>query len=411
MLRWLIVAWFFGVSAASAQEPRILTSFPAEMTDAYQELWQAHAPKSALRILNKNTISAIEEIQRGNPRGFDLFWASSPEAFVILERAGAFAAPGTCGPDGPRAVEGFAVSSVGWARRRDSTLFMPGDWNDLLLPVYRDQIAMARPARSGTTHVLVEQMLQVRGWDEGWAYLLGLSGNLSTLTARSFGVPDGLVSHRFGIGLTLDFLALSRGEVLQFTYGRPMMTVTAQIGLLKHGTRTQDACDFVRLLLSPRGQQTLLAPKVSRVPLDPAVREAAADRLPSDMLAALRLPWLAYDAELSADRYWSVNALFDVMIADALEQRRDLWQRFRRLRGHAPNADLRRVATLLTTVPVSEAEAAAAARHPQPGLRLAPLVGLAPIERAVIDTWRAQGDDLLRQAAAELGRLEERYAP
>ncbi|GAA6203047.1 hypothetical protein NBRC116599_42730 [Aquicoccus sp. SU-CL01552] len=407
---WILV-WFFWNLAAVAQEPRILTSFPAEMTDVYQDLWEATVPGSRPQLLNKNTISAIEEIQRGNPRAFDLFWASSPEAFEILGREGALVAPGSCGVDGPAPVEGFAISSVGWARRRDSSLFMPGHWNDLLLPIYRDQIAMARPARSGTTHLLVEQMLQVRGWDDGWAYLLELAGNLSTLTARSFGVPDGLVNHRFEIGLTLDFLALSRGDVLQFQYGRPMMTTTAQIGLLKGGQQRQAACDFVRLLLSRPGQMALLAPQVARIPLDPDVREAAGDRLPPDMLSALRLSWLAYDPELSSDRYWAVNTLFDVMITDVLAERRDLWRRHHALPDAAPEAALREVAALLTAVPVSETRATELSKRSVTGLRSLPLVGLDAVERAAIETWRAQTADLLRQAEAELVHLEKRFAP
>ncbi|WP_157966368.1 ABC transporter substrate-binding protein [Oceanibium sediminis] len=389
----------------------MLTSFPREMTDVYQGLWQDAAQGSRLRILNKNTISAIEEIQRGNARAFDLFWASSPEAFELLERSGAFVEPGTCGQDGPAPVEGFAIFSVGWARRRDSTLFMPGDWNDLLLPLYRDQIAMARPARSGSTHLLVEQMLQVRGWEDGWAYLLELSGNLSTLTARSFGVPDGLVNHRFEIGLTIDFLALSRSDVLQFQYGRPIMTITAQVGVLKGGAYPAAACDFVRLLLSPEGQTALLDPQVARIPLDDDIRNAAADRLPSDMIAALRLPWLAYDPDLSADRYWAVNSLFDLMIADVLVTRRGLWHRHHRLHGTAPEDALRQVSALLTKVPVSEAEAREVAKLSGTGLRLVPQVGMEPKEREIIDNWRARSDALLEAADAALTRLEDRYAP
>lgn len=411
MIRGFIVTFFLSVSAAFAQEPRILTSFPAEMTDTFRKLWQAHAPGSDLRILNKNTISAIEEIQRGNPRGFDLFWASSPEAFVLLERAGAFAAPETCGPGGPDAVEGFAISSVGWARRRDSHLFMPGEWNDLLLPVYRDQIAMARPARSGTTHLMVEEMLQMRGWEDGWAFLLELSGNLSTLTARSFGVPDGLVNRRFGIGLTLDFLALSRGDVLQFHYGRPMMPVTAQIGVLNGGTQLDKACDFVHLLLARTGQHALLNPQVARIPVDHEVREMAADALPPDMLSALRLTWLAYDPQQSADRYWAVNTLFDLMIADVLVYRRDLWRRYHALEGRVPDVELRRAAGLLTRMPVGEAEATAVSGRLATGLRPVPLVGLDEGEREIIDSWRARGMALLEEADAALSHLEERPAP
>ena len=219
--------FLFAAHQASAQELKVLTSFPQDLADAYVAMWQQLEPETEISILNKNTVAGINEILRGNDRGFDLFWASSPEAFELLSRNGSFVDDAVCGEGGPTAIEPFALSSVGWARRTDSTLFMPAEWNDLLRPIYRDKIAMARPARSGSTHMLVEQLLLVRGWDDGWAYMLELAGNLSTLTARSYGVPDGVANARFEIGLTIDFLAQSQRDVLDFRYGRPIVLVPA----------------------------------------------------------------------------------------------------------------------------------------------------------------------------------------
>jgi len=96
-----------------ADELRILTSFPSGMTTAFEDLWAERFPQTEIRFLNKNTISAVEEVQRGNLRGFDLFWASSPEAFVLLGQTEEFAQPSTCGSEGLGSVEGFAISSVG----------------------------------------------------------------------------------------------------------------------------------------------------------------------------------------------------------------------------------------------------------------------------------------------------------
>lgn len=219
----LASVFLFLTPPLAAQDLRVLTSFPLDVSDAYVAMWDRIAPDAGIRVLNKNTVAGINEILRGNSRGFDVFWASSPEAFELLSRNNSFMDGAVCGADGPGAVEPFALSSVGWARRSDSSMFMPADWNDLLKPMYRDQVAMARPARSGTTHMMVEQLLLVRGWDDGWAYLLELAGNLSTLTARSYGVPDGVKNRRFEIGLTIDFLAQAQRDVVDFRYGRPIV--------------------------------------------------------------------------------------------------------------------------------------------------------------------------------------------
>jgi phosphoglycerate transport regulatory protein PgtC len=403
----VIVLWVAFPLAMRADELRILTSFPSGMTDAFEELWEERFPQTEIRFLNKNTISAVEEVQRGNMRGFDLFWASSPEAFVFLGRTDQFAPPSICGGDGPASVEGFAISSVGWARRTESELFMPGEWNDLLLPLYRDQIAMARPARSGTTHLLVEQILQMRGWDEGWAFLLELSGNLSTLTARSHGVPSGLLNDRFDIGLMIDFLAMSQGEALQFRYGRPTMIFAAQIGILAGGASTKAACDFVRLLLSRDGQMTLTDPRIRRTPIDPAIRSEVLARIPQDIATGLQLSWLDYDAQASANRYWAVNTLFDLMITDVLIERRSLWRRFFELEHRVPEKDLSNVRRLLTTVPASEGEAIDISNRSETGLRPAvqPLSG--SFERDVIDRWHRDVAAQLQSADVFLTRLEQ----
>jgi ABC-type Fe3+ transport system substrate-binding protein len=338
-------------------------------------------------VLSKNTIASIDEILRGNDRRFDIFWSSSPEAFEILNRQGAFVDGGLCGADRPSPVAAFALSSVGWARRIDSELFMPAEWNDLLRPIYRDRIAMARPARSGSTHVLVEQLLQVRGWDAGWAYLLELSGNLSTLTARSFGVPDGLLNARFDIGLTLDFLAQSQAETLNFRYGRPLVVIPAQIGILRNGLSPQAACDFVKLVLSREGQMLLLSPPISRVPYDPSVRAEFGDRLPADILNTLRLPWLSYNAATAADRYWVVKTIFDLMITENLDRRRNLWRRYHVLNDVMGSSELSEIRRLLTRVIIEEIEAASLPQV-ETGLRTTSLVQLGPNERQLTEDWR-----------------------
>ena len=397
--------FLFAAHQASAQELKVLTSFPQDLADAYVAMWQHREPETEISILNKNTVAGINEILRGNDRGFDLFWASSPEAFELLSRNGSFVDDAVCGENGPRATEPFALSSVGWARRTDSTLFMPAEWNDLLRPIYRDKIAMARPARSGTTHMLVEQLLLVRGWDDGWAYLLELAGNLSTLTARSYGVPDGLANARFEIGLTIDFLAQSQRDVLDFRYGRPIVLVPAQVGILKGGLASDKACDFVHMLLSRDGQLALLSPEISRIPYNASVRAEVETQLPDGIAEALRLSWLDYDAGITSDRYWAVNTLFDLLLTEVLVERRNFWRRFYELEPEVAQNDLRDVRSLLSTIPISEEEAIAATLSINAGERS--LAGIGTLDTTVIVEWRGRVTRLMHQIDVALRDLEQ----
>lgn len=397
--------------ALSAQpalsEPlRILTSMPPALTDPFIQGFRQRHPGAEVLVLNKNTNSGVDEITRGNQRGFDIFWASSPEAFALISQHQGFDAAGCDALPQKAGHASFALSSIGWARRADATLFMPGDWNDLLLPAYRGRIGMALPSRSGTSHMMVERFLQVRGWRQGWDYFLRLSENLSTLTSRSFGVIDGVKSDRFSIGLTIDFLAGTEAD-LDFRYGQPMMIFPAQIGRLAHGGAADLACDFAAYVLSDEGQRLLLDPGVGRIPASAAIRDAAGDRVPDPIRHAIRLAWQTYDADLAERRYWSVNALFDIFISDLLPQRRELWARLRALQDVAPAEDLARIERLLTALPVPEAEAMAPALNIRPG-RITDFTAMAEDQEDAHDRWVATAVTLLDQADAALTALERR---
>ena len=86
---------------------------------------------------------------------------------------------------------------------------VPNSWAELERPVYHGHVGMSAPSRSGTTHLTVETLLQGKGWKDGWAMWKNIAGNFNTVTARSFGVPDGVNSGQFGVGIVIDFFGLS----------------------------------------------------------------------------------------------------------------------------------------------------------------------------------------------------------
>ena len=84
MFRTLVFLLWLCSTQAHAHELRIITSFPPIVSDAYVALWKSQNPETDVLVLNKNTVAAIDEIARGNGRGFDVFMASSPEAFELI---------------------------------------------------------------------------------------------------------------------------------------------------------------------------------------------------------------------------------------------------------------------------------------------------------------------------------------
>lgn len=372
----------------AAQELRILTSYQDDVVAPVVEAFQEQHPAVKIRVLNKNTNAALDEMLAGNDRQFDLFWASAPEAFVVLEHGGRVVDLGY----GPYAD--FAWSAVGWtwkaARTAAGEFPVPQDWNDLLHPEYAQGIAMSHPMRSGTMHSLIETILQDRGWQAGWAWVLELAGQLNTISARSFGVLEGVEKGDFKVGLSIDFLALTRSNNgLVFRYGRPVIMIPARIAALQGGAQPELAKAFIKFLLSEQGQRILLRSDIRRIPIHPRVRAELEESLHPEVRAALNFSWSRYDPQLAARRYWEVNQIFEAFVARDLLLRRELWRRLRTLQ-HAAPAETRRIRRLLTWMPLAEHQARSTLK-----------------DRATLLEWSARSHAILRDAEALIRRLEQ----
>lgn len=392
---------------AAADVLRILTSLPPATTDPFVQAMQEQNPGLEVLVLNKNTVAAVEELLRGNARSFDVFWASAPEAFEILSRADGFASGNACDAAGASGYAPFAISSIGWTVSATGSLAVPSRWDDLLDAAYEGQIGMAPPSRSGTMHMLAERFLQVRGWDDGWAFFLTLSRNLSTVTSRSFAVTDGVRSGRFGVGLTIDFLAGTSQPELVFYYGRPAMLFPAQIGVLTGAGDATLGCTFVSLVVGDEGQRLLLEPDIGRIPVSEAIRQEAGDLIPSEITTALRTRWLEYNAGLASDRFWAVNVLFDLAITDRLDERRALWNRLEALRGVAPVLEIDRIASQLKRLPITENEVLNLERGPAVS-RVMELTDLPGPQRAVIRNWEERIAGQLAAVEGAIAAMEGR---
>jgi phosphoglycerate transport regulatory protein PgtC len=384
-LSFLTIALCGTLPAVEAKELHILTSYEADFVSPFLAEFSNRYPDITIFHLNKNTNAAVDEVIRGNARQFDIFWASSSEAFELLDEYARLKNLGF------GAHSDFAYSAVGWAWKSNMDISPPQDWNDLLDLAYSGRITMSHPMRSGTTHSLIETILQDRGWEAGWAYLLQLSGQLKSISARSFGVLEGL-GDRHDIGLTIDFLALQRADQnVLFRYGRPIIITPARIAALEGGKNPDAAQLFIGFLLSPDGQRILLRPDIRRIPIDDEIRAELAESLIPELRAALAFSWSRYDPELARKRYWQVNEVFNTFIARDFLRRRDLWRRLNELEGRAVQ-DRAMITQILTHMPVTEA-----------GLRLS-VPG-----RNTLLSWQAESRRLLdaaevRLIAAELRR-------
>jgi ABC-type Fe3+ transport system substrate-binding protein len=325
----------------------VLTSYPESFYAPFVEAFSAQS-NARVCVTNKNTIALIRHVRERRRPVADVIWASSPVAFSVLDTQGLLArrpdlvepaeAFGGIAVDAPNGTRfGFALSELGvmWKPER---VYQPApdDLAALAQGRFRGRIGMSSPARSGTTHLFVETVLQRLGWRDGWALLSRLGGNLATVTARSFGVRDGVANDRFAFGVGIDFLAKARehGQApIAFRALVPGLLFPASAALTLAGADNPRASGFVVFLRSDIGQNLLLRPAIARIPVRTGLRERAMGERGADASTAEAradaVP--VFDADLAARRLPVVAALFDEMITYRHLELAELWSQIDRL--------------------------------------------------------------------------------
>ncbi|EPJ44835.1 MAG: hypothetical protein OFPI_38730 [Osedax symbiont Rs2] len=312
----------------------ILTSFSEQVSAKLASGYQRIHPEVRVRFLHKKTPAALTHLQMQMQPRPDLIMASAVDAMDWLSRAGQLQPLNT---DDRINYTPFAYSGYGFMWHsgylQQYQLDSPNSWQQLLQPKYQGHIAMSSPIRSGTTHVMVEMILQEKGWREGWAYIQQLAGNLATITARSFGVSQGIVRQRFGIGLVIDFFAFSaaaKQPKIGFSYSSPTTFLPVSIGIVTETPAAEQARGFVRYLLSDGGQKSLLSAVISRYPINSDLLRQQPEHILSQHRRQQRYT-LDYDHKLAVRRYHLVNALFEYSITYRLAFLQRAWNTVYRL--------------------------------------------------------------------------------
>ncbi|HEY6368580.1 MAG TPA: extracellular solute-binding protein, partial [Candidatus Binatia bacterium] len=296
--------------SAAAKEVVIVTSFPKELFETFKKTFEGKHPGITVVINSKQTNAGVTYLRetKAKPEA-DIFWVSAPDAFQTLESDGLLEKydppkeimariPAKIGnfpihdPDGK--YFGFAISGYGlmWNKNyvKAHKLPAPKEWTDLINPRYQGHLVISAPSRSGTTHLTVETILQAYGWEKGWALLLNSGGNMGTITERSFGVPEAVISGQYGIGVVIDFFGLSgiaSGQPVEFVYPSLTSVVPASVGIVKGGPNPDNARAFVNYLLSEAGQTVLFLPEIARLPVIPELYAQAPKDYPNPFKKSL----------------------------------------------------------------------------------------------------------------------------
>lgn len=334
-------------TSAAARDVVIVTSFPKELFETYKKTFEAKHPGTTVVINSKQTNAGVTYLRetKAKPEA-DIFWVSAPDAFQTLDADGLLEKyappkeimsriPAKIGnfpihdPDGK--YFGFAISGYGlmWNKNylKAHKMTPPKEWTDLVHPRYYNHLIISAPSRSGTTHLTVETILQAYGWEKGWALLLNAGGNMGSITERSFGVPEAVISGQYGIGVVIDFFGLSAiasGQPVEFAYPSLTSVVPASVGIVRNAPNPQEARAFVNYLLSEAGQTVLFSPEIARLPVIPELYAKAPKDYPNPFKK--KMGGVDFKDELSSSRRDVVNSLYDHIITFRHKELREAWK-------------------------------------------------------------------------------------
>lgn len=339
------------------------TTFSPSATAWIIQRWQTEPGSVMIRTLNRTSGSLEQLLDTANAENVDLILTSSPMLLQHLQEHQKLAlldsAPAASQKLVPRSIRStsvaVAVSGFGLLINRSALaarhLPPPADWQDMGLPSYQGALLMSSPSRSDTNHLMVESLLQQKGWTAGWATLLAISGNLVTISSRSFGVADKIKSGLGVAGPVIDNYAnlLLNDPNLAFTYFPYSAVSPTYVAVLKNSRHADEARAFIHYLLSPKGQRILADANTGKYPVAPL---SADNPRAAQQQRLMAQPPLNY--RLILKRQQLVQRMFDTAISFRLAQLKDAWRALHsaetRLKHPLPE-----IRALLTSVPVDAA--------------------------------------------------------
>jgi iron(III) transport system substrate-binding protein len=207
----------------------------------------------------------------------------------------------------------------------------PQDWEDLLDPRLKGQVAQCAPTRSSSSHATYEVILQSRGEQPGWDWLRRLAANTGVFTARSRDVASvvarGEYAAGFGVPSYMAFEDVLAGFEVKFVAPKNAFVTAEPIAVLAGAKHPRAARAFIAFLLTERGQRVFM--ERGLFPLLPKYKVQG----PTGSVAETAVAFTGgvrsyfetemtnvYDADVAEARYQQVNERFRREIEAAWDQ-------------------------------------------------------------------------------------------
>ena len=207
----------------------------------------------------------------------------------------------------------------------------PKDWDDLLHPKLKGNVAQCAPTRSSSSHATYEVILQRDGDDKGWEWLKRLAGNTGIFTARSRDVPSVVARGEFAAGFAVpSYMAFEdrlAGYEIKFVAPKTAWITPEPIGIIAGTKHPKAARAFIEYMLSERGQRVAMERGV--FPITPKYRVQGKPGSQAEMAVEFTGGIRSYfdvdvvniyDDDVAQKRYEAVNSQYRKEIESVAEQ-------------------------------------------------------------------------------------------
>ncbi|MGH7277929.1 MAG: extracellular solute-binding protein [Candidatus Rokuibacteriota bacterium] len=195
------------------------------------------------------------------------------------------------------------------------------DWEDVLHPKLKGNIAQCAPTRSSSSHATYEVMLQAKGEPTGWQWLKRMADNTGIFTARSRDVPSVVAKGEFAVGFAVpSYMAFEEklaGFDIKFVAPKNAFVTPEPMGILAGARHPRAARAFVEFLLTEEGQRVFM--ESGLFPISPKYRMQGAPgskvEMAVEFTGGVRSYFDApvanvYDDAIAQKRYQQVNEQF-----------------------------------------------------------------------------------------------------
>ncbi len=269
--RKAMLATAFGlvlVAPAAMAKQLVIYNASDSVNSAVVAAFKAVHPDIDVQVVSGSTGPIAERAvaEKANPQA-DIVYLVNEDALDQLKQAGVFEPYQPKDPKIPAEYldpDGFYAKLfvttmcmvVNQDRLKDKHLPAPTSWEDLIKPIYKNEIAVPSPVKSGTGGVILTTMVDAFGWP----YVENLAGNVYQW---GDGGSDGATlagNGEVAIGLSYDttcFKVKTSGKPVEVVFGGITPGDTEGGGIVAGGPNPEEAKAFMDFLVSDKAADAL----------------------------------------------------------------------------------------------------------------------------------------------------------